>query len=147
MKLEKIKLIYFAYLILFMIIAVIATIAYLRHQINFNQLIGGFLIINCFAGLASFPLGLSWWRQIDEAAREAHKIAWFWGGSIGMTIAILIAAINLYFDGVIIKAIGQNYHVQNLNNYGFEIGIITVIFFMGWGYMINWLFWWKQKGA
>jgi len=27
-----------------------------------------------------------WMRSIDEAAREAHKAAWFWGGSGAMTL-------------------------------------------------------------
>ncbi|KAK0330671.1 hypothetical protein LTR94_031936, partial [Friedmanniomyces endolithicus] len=30
--------------------------------------------------------GVLWMRSIDEAAREAHKSAWFWGGSAGMAI-------------------------------------------------------------
>ena len=35
-----------------------------------------------------------WWRQLDEAAREAHKWAWFWGGSAGMAfcLSLLVAA-------------------------------------------------------
>lgn len=28
-----------------------------------------------------------YWRRLDEAAREAHKFAWYWGGSIGLGIA------------------------------------------------------------
>ncbi|MEG2731040.1 MAG: hypothetical protein RR935_11020, partial [Brevundimonas sp.] len=40
------------------------------------------------AGLAVF-LALNtyyWWRDLDEAAREAHKWAWWWGGNIGFIV-------------------------------------------------------------
>lgn len=32
-------------------------------------------------------VGAIWMRSIDEAAQEAHKWAWYWGGSIGLAIA------------------------------------------------------------
>lgn len=31
-------------------------------------------------------VGVAWMRRIDEAAREAHKAAWFWGGSGGIAV-------------------------------------------------------------
>lgn len=27
-----------------------------------------------------------WWRAADEAAREAHKWSWYWGGSTGLAL-------------------------------------------------------------
>jgi hypothetical protein len=33
---------------------------------------------------------LIYWRNVDEAAREAHKFAWFWGGSGGMLLGLPI---------------------------------------------------------
>ena len=35
-----------------------------------------------------------YWRSIDEAAREAQKWAWFWGGSMGMALAVLVLSIS-----------------------------------------------------
>jgi len=32
-----------------------------------------------------------YWRNVDEAAREAHKFAWFWGGSGGLMLIPPIA--------------------------------------------------------
>ncbi len=29
---------------------------------------------------------VSYWRRLDEAAREAHKFAWYWGGSVGVEL-------------------------------------------------------------
>ena len=34
-----------------------------------------------------------YWRNVDEAAREAHKFAWFWGGSGGLLLALPILAL------------------------------------------------------
>src|SRR6185436_14398669 len=33
---------------------------------------------------------LIYWRNVDEAAREAHKFAWFWGGTGGMLLGLPI---------------------------------------------------------
>ncbi|HLZ81934.1 MAG TPA: hypothetical protein VKQ54_00100 [Caulobacteraceae bacterium] len=50
-------------------------------------------------------MGVAWalafaalvWRKMDETAREAHKNAWFWGGSFGFLLALLglIAAFRM----------------------------------------------------
>ncbi|HAC00069.1 MAG TPA: hypothetical protein DCF67_00585 [Brevundimonas sp.] len=50
------------------------------------------------AGLAVFLAlhTLYWWRALDEAAREAHKWAWWWGGNLGFIVggaAVVIAAL------------------------------------------------------
>lgn len=29
---------------------------------------------------------LYWWRSLDEAAKEAHKWAWWWGGNLGLVV-------------------------------------------------------------
>jgi hypothetical protein len=31
-----------------------------------------------------------YWRNLDEAAREAHKFAWMWGGSAAIVLALPI---------------------------------------------------------
>ena len=31
-----------------------------------------------------------YWRRLDEAAREAHKFAWYWGGSLGLGASVLL---------------------------------------------------------
>ena len=30
------------------------------------------------------------WKRVDEAAREAQKSAWFWGGTAGLVLALII---------------------------------------------------------
>ena len=34
------------------------------------------------------------WRNVDEAAREAHKFAWFWGGTGGMLLGLPVMALT-----------------------------------------------------
>lgn len=36
--------------------------------------------------VGGFVVSIAWMRSIDEAAREAHKAAWFWGGCGGMAV-------------------------------------------------------------
>jgi len=40
------------------------------------------------------PASIVWWRSLDELAREAHKSAWFWGGSFGL-VAITPVLLSL----------------------------------------------------
>ncbi|KAF0116542.1 MAG: hypothetical protein FD163_1569 [Hyphomonadaceae bacterium] len=117
----------------------------LRGTTSIKQALGAYLLITLGVVVISIPMGISWWKQIDEAARDAHKTAWFWGGSIGMTVAILIAALNLFFDGALLTRLGEIYHISDIQKFGFEIGLLNVIVFMGLGYMIHWGLWWQQR--
>ncbi|MBW8303209.1 MAG: hypothetical protein K0M78_04565 [Brevundimonas sp.] len=38
------------------------------------------------AMVGAMVISVAWMRSIDEAAREAHKSAWFWGGCGGMAV-------------------------------------------------------------
>ncbi|HYF22348.1 MAG TPA: hypothetical protein VD929_03015 [Caulobacteraceae bacterium] len=40
-------------------------------------------------------LTLLHWRRLDEAAREAHKAAWYWGGSAGLAVAGVVTGVFL----------------------------------------------------
>lgn len=55
------------------------------------------------AGLAALVAGglamlwsRGWWSRVDEAVREAHKTAWYWGGSVGMAPVMGLAAMLLF---------------------------------------------------
>ena len=81
---------------------------------------------------------LAYWRRLDEAAREAHKWAWYWGGSLGIIPGFLFAVSG---DGV-----GR---AQRL---GFaepkeliEFGAVAVLASMIAGYLIAWGVWWLRK--
>lgn len=67
--------------------------------------IGGYVVLSLLAGMAGDRMALAltalsvvwllvfviWaWKRTDEAAREAHKFAWFWGGSFGALAGLLL---------------------------------------------------------
>ncbi|PZU76890.1 MAG: hypothetical protein DI531_01020 [Brevundimonas sp.] len=48
------------------------------------------IVIAVFAAVlmaGALWIGAEWMRVIDEAAREAHKAAWYWGGTAGMCVS------------------------------------------------------------
>ena len=83
-------------------------------------------------------------RSIDEAAREAHKSAWFWGGCGGMAVAgvfiILaslppVAAISIpsIFPG---RSDPAAYAVT---------GAAALALLMTAGYTLAWAWWWWKR--
>lgn len=40
--------------------------------------------------VVSMGLACLWVREIDEAAREAHFVSWYWGGSLGLGVSVLV---------------------------------------------------------
>lgn len=80
-----------------------------------------------------------WWRRADEAVREAHKWAWYWGGSIGMAVglgALLLAG-----------AYGGDQPVPPDLSYGDVLlaGAMLLLAPMLIGYGVAWLAWWLSK--
>lgn len=145
MKLDTIRKSYFVYLITMLVLAIIGTLNLLHGDLSMRQVLGGFLLIMLLVLIGSTPMSILWWKQIDEAAREAHKTAWFWGGSIGMTVSLFVASLNLYFDNAFLDYLGRIYRVKDIHNFGFELGLLNVMTFMGLGYMIHWGIWWKSR--
>jgi hypothetical protein len=93
----------------------------------------------------SFPVLLPflfiWWAKVDEAVKEAHKWAWFWGGSLGMMLAIWIATINLFMQGQLLMPLLVS---RGLEAYGFEIGVIATVLLMAYSYIGAWAIWWAR---
>ena len=89
----------------------------------------------------ALPFMLIWWKKVDEAVKEAHKWAWFWGGSLGMMLAIWIATINLFMNGQLLTPLLV---ASGLEAYGFEAGVIAAVLLMSYGYMGAWAIWWAR---
>jgi FtsH-binding integral membrane protein len=85
-------------------------------------------------------LGVSfwWWRRLDEAAREAHKWAWYWGGSMGMLIGVVLLVVltTRPADIVIPASFGQT--PADL----LGAGMIAILGFQLIGYGLAWAWWW-----
>ncbi|MBL8554782.1 MAG: hypothetical protein JNL41_10925 [Phenylobacterium sp.] len=82
---------------------------------------------------------MRYWRGIDEAAREAQKWAWYWGGSIGMGVAAVGLAMNP-FDvvGLLVPA-GADRRSLLLHGAG------VVMFGQLIGFHLAWAYWWWSR--
>ena len=94
------------------------------------------------AGLAVFTAlhTLYWWRGLDEAAKEAHKWAWWWGGNLGFVVggaAVVIAALAgvnllpaavLHTDAALIA-----------------LGVAAAFAAQAVGYGVAWCGWWIAR--
>ncbi len=80
-----------------------------------------------------------WWRRVDEAAREAHKWAWWWGGSPGMAAG-----------GIGVMAL-INGEWADARLAGFEpdtlvgLSVVAVLGVQIVGYTLAWLWWWAVR--
>lgn len=98
-----------------------------------------FLAFFSFTMIIGLPLAWIWWSKVDEAVKEAHKWAWFWGGSIGMTLGIFLATANIFTDGRLVAGVLA---AGGFEAYAFEAGLIGVVSLTAYGYMAAWAFWW-----
>lgn len=83
-------------------------------------------------------LGVGWWRRVDEAAREAHKWAWFWGGSCGMAVGfVCLMTVTMRGADLPLPAwLGTT--PQDL----LVSGMMAILAFQVVGYLIAWAWWW-----
>ncbi|WP_296597312.1 hypothetical protein [Phenylobacterium sp.] len=79
-----------------------------------------------------------WWGALDEVAREAHKFAWYWGGSFGMGVA---GALLILVDSqkIPVPQILPGLHSD------FAIGAATVMLAQITGYLVAWAGWWWTR--
>jgi hypothetical protein len=85
---------------------------------------------------AGMALCVWWWRGIDEAAREAHKVAWWWGGTGGMAVGgVIVLSIVLPDEGA---ALLEGMSGQDL----FAAGMAALAGSQIIGYTVAWVGWW-----
>ncbi|QTC88465.1 hypothetical protein [Brevundimonas pondensis] len=94
------------------------------------------------AGLAVFLAlhTLYWWRNLDEAAQEAHKWAWWWGGNLGFIAggaAVVIAALN---GADLLPA-----RVPHTDTALIALGVVAAFAAQAVGYGIAWCGWWVAR--
>ena len=99
------------------------------------------LIIVGLSAIGAWLVGM-YWRQIDEAAREAHKWAWFWGGN-AVSLPLLIAFVFLNERPEIGVPLLPGFDAGPAG-YVATGGMITM-FALLFGYSIAWLFWWLWR--
>lgn len=96
------------------------------------------LAVNGFAMAAALWLCVWWWNRIDEAAREAHKWAWWWGGCTGM-------AIGGAFLLTLFSRQGQVDQAGLTTNEVVASGMFLMMTCQVVGYGIAWAVWWAKR--
>ena len=89
-------------------------------------------------GLMSIP----YWKRIDEAAREAHKAAWMWGGGIVSILAIGGAALLYALQPTLTLPafLGPSTPATWV-----AVSISLFIYAQIVGYGVVWAVWWQQR--
>jgi hypothetical protein len=81
---------------------------------------------------------LIYWRNIDEAAREAHKFAWLWGGSVAMLVVLALA--YLVGDARLVAWMGER------SPSGWVLfGVLSLTTAQLIGYGLVWAGWWLRQ--
>lgn len=90
---------------------------------------------------AALWISLRWWNRLDEAAREAHKWAWFWGGSGGASFGFIAVAAATRFgriDGS--PVLGSWTPAEAFYNGAMALMACQLV-----GYSLAWAVWWLQR--
>jgi len=86
----------------------------------------------------AFALSVVYWRNIDEAAREAHKFAWFWGASGGILVILPLCA--LIGSERLVAVMGE----RSPGEWVF-FGVSTLLVAWIIGYGLVWAGWWLRQ--
>jgi len=109
----------------------------------------GIVLPAWLAGLAAVAVGgltmlwsRGWWSRVDEAVREAHKTAWYWGGSLGMVPVMGLAA-GLLFDRSGVSL--DRFAVAPGDGGLILTGIVVTLLLQLTGYGLFWAGWWFSR--
>ncbi|MFN9925351.1 MAG: hypothetical protein ACK53I_00235 [Phenylobacterium sp.] len=97
------------------------------------------LLLLVGAVVASLAVSLFWWRQLDEVAREAHKFAWYWGGSCGLALGLVLLVV------VDVGSLAPPLLEGNSAREGFVAGALSVMLAQIVGYGAAWAGWWLAR--
>jgi hypothetical protein len=89
------------------------------------------------AAVPAFWLAARYWRGLDEAAQEAQKSAWFWGGSFG--IAAGLFALLLLPPDLVALVPGHSPRAFMLR------GALFPTLGAGAGFLVAWIHWWWAR--
>ncbi len=95
------------------------------------------VVVNAAAMGLAMVICVQWWRGIDEAAQEAHKWAWWWGGCSGMAAGAVILLTALVRETDRIDDFGANEILA--------MGMFLMLTCMVVGYGVAWVAWWAKR--
>lgn len=88
--------------------------------------------------------GVVWMRSIDEAAQEAHKSAWFWGGSIGAAVGGFAVILSFLPPSVVVLPAFSFFDRTDPVGY-MASGAYAMLLLMMAGYGVAWAWWWWKR--
>ena len=105
------------------------------------------LLLLSFAMVASaMTCTAVWMRDIDELARQAHYVAWFWGGSLALCALIFVVVAAPALPGLIdFAAVERSLAPFAGEGGGFVAGVLASIFTLTVGYGAWWALYWLRK--
>lgn len=98
--------------------------------------VGGALV----AVVAAVWATLAYWTRLDEAAREAHKAAWLWGGGAGMAVMVLAVPILPHLDLYDVFPSAAQATPADL----VAAGVLACVLVQSVGYVAGWAIWWLR---
>lgn len=103
---------------------------------RFGWVVVAICLLGAVIGLA---VGILWYRRADEAVREAHKWAWYWGGTVGLILPCV--ALGASFLGVELISAEA---LARAGLTGIQSGIVVALLPMFVCYGIAWGVWWLR---
>ena len=100
---------------------------------------GAALVMASVGMVGIIAIVVLWWRRVDEAAREAHKWAWWWGGSPGMAVGGI--GVMALINGDWADAWLAGFEPDTLVALG--VGFVLIVQILG--YTLAWLWWWAVR--
>jgi hypothetical protein len=108
--------------------------------VNFIWMFGTVAIV---LAIISFAYGAFWMKSIDEAAQEAHKWSWYWGGSAGLAVGMAAFVVSL-------APTTAQWSVPTIHGRTDPVayaasGAVGLILLLTIGYGIAWAWWWFSR--
>jgi hypothetical protein len=89
--------------------------------------------------LAALWVAVLCWRALDEVAKDAHKTAWYWGGSFGMLFGFLaLTAAEKFRPDLLAGYADQPFELV-------QLGVVGIILAQLAGYLVVWAGWWFTR--
>lgn len=124
-----------------------AVVAYLSAQGGIDEDRAIFWVMAAFVVLimvGAMVAGAAWMRSIDEAAREAHKAAWYWGGSGGMAVGGVLICLATLPQAEVISIPSWLDGRTDPAAYA-ATGAFGMMLLMLIGYTVVWAWWWITR--
>lgn len=94
--------------------------------------------------LIAMWISLKWMSSIDEAAQEAHKWAWFWGGSSGMAVGGVFVILAAMPQAAMLRIPAWYSERTDPAAYA-ATGAFAMLTLMLIGYGVAWAWWWWAR--